>query len=102
MKNIVFWYVAQCRYFVSRRFGGTYRLHLQGRSNPRTMNQREHIAICSRWFIVTLKMEAIRSSETSANKIPTRRHIPEDGILQLQVCLGYSSHGVPVGFTARG
>jgi hypothetical protein len=25
-------------------------------------------------------MEAIRSSETSVNKIPTRRHIPEDGI----------------------
>jgi hypothetical protein len=29
----------------------------------------------------TLKMEAIRSSETSVNKIPTRRRIPEDGIL---------------------
>jgi hypothetical protein len=26
-------------------------------------------------------MEAIRSSETSVNEIPTRRHIPEDGIL---------------------
>jgi hypothetical protein len=29
----------------------------------------------------TLKMEAIRSYETSVNKISTRRHIPEDGIL---------------------
>jgi hypothetical protein len=29
----------------------------------------------------TLKMEAIRSSETSVNKIFTRRNIPEDGIL---------------------
>jgi hypothetical protein len=28
----------------------------------------------------TLKMEAIRSSETSVNKVPTPRHIPEDGI----------------------
>jgi hypothetical protein len=26
-------------------------------------------------------MKAIRSSETSVNKISTRRHIPEDGIL---------------------
>jgi hypothetical protein len=26
-------------------------------------------------------METIRSSETSVNKISTRRHIPEDGIL---------------------
>jgi hypothetical protein len=33
------------------------------------------------WIASTLKMEAIRSSETSVNKIPTRRHIPEDGIL---------------------
>jgi hypothetical protein len=33
------------------------------------------------WISYTLKMEAICSSETSANKIPTRRHIPEDGIL---------------------
>jgi hypothetical protein len=30
-KNAVFWDVAPCRSCVSRRFGGTYRLHLQGR-----------------------------------------------------------------------
>jgi hypothetical protein len=29
----------------------------------------------------TLKMEAIRSSETSVHTISTRRHIPEHGIL---------------------
>jgi hypothetical protein len=33
------------------------------------------------WIASTLKMEAIRSSETSVKK-PTRRHIPEHGILQ--------------------
>jgi hypothetical protein len=48
--------VAPCRYFVNWRFGGTYRLHLQGIRNPRVMNQREQVAIeytatCSRWFI---------------------------------------------------
>jgi hypothetical protein len=31
----------------------------------------------------TLKMEAIRSSETSVNTKPTQRHIPEDDILHL-------------------
>jgi hypothetical protein len=33
------------------------------------------------WISYTLKMEAIRSSETSVNTISTRRHIPEDDIL---------------------
>jgi hypothetical protein len=45
-----------------------YRLHLQGIRNPR--------------ISYTLKMEVIRSSETSVNKISTRCHIPEDGILR--------------------
>jgi hypothetical protein len=31
MKNAVFWDVAPCRFCVNRRFGGKYRLHLQGR-----------------------------------------------------------------------
>jgi hypothetical protein len=31
----------------------------------------------------TLKMEAIRSSETSIHTRSTRRHIPEDGVLQV-------------------
>jgi hypothetical protein len=31
MKNAVFWDVVPCRSCVNRRFGGTYRLHLQGR-----------------------------------------------------------------------
>jgi hypothetical protein len=31
MKDIVFWDVALCRSCVNGRFGGTYRLHLQGR-----------------------------------------------------------------------
>jgi hypothetical protein len=31
MKNVVFWDIVSCRYCVNRRFGGTYRLYLQGR-----------------------------------------------------------------------
>jgi hypothetical protein len=88
MKDAVFWDVDPCRYFVNRRFGGMYRLHLQGIRNPRAMNQREQVysylltLVHRSWIYYTLKMEAIRFSETSVNKIYTRRHIPEDGILQ--------------------
>jgi hypothetical protein len=52
------------------------------------MNQREQVdshlftLVHRSWISYTLKMEATRSSETSINKISTRRHISEDGILQ--------------------
>jgi hypothetical protein len=53
MKNAVFWDVAPCRYYVNRRFRGTYRLHLQGRiKNLWAMIQREQAAATwSRWFL---------------------------------------------------
>jgi hypothetical protein len=45
MKNAVFWGVAPCRCGrLNRRFGGSYRLHLQGRKNPRAKNLREQVA----------------------------------------------------------
>jgi hypothetical protein len=69
-----FWDAMPCRYCVNRRFGGTYRLNLQG---IKLREQR-----------TTLKMEAIRSSETSVYTIYTRRHIPEDGILWIFVSFG--------------
>jgi hypothetical protein len=43
-KNAVFWDVAPCRSCVNRRFGGTYRLHLQGRKI------RERGTSVSRWL----------------------------------------------------
>jgi hypothetical protein len=75
MKNAVFWDLAPCRSCLNRRFGGTYRLHLQGRKI------RERGTSVSRW----LKMETIISSETSVHTRSTRSHIPEDGILQQPV-----------------
>jgi hypothetical protein len=33
IKNAVFWDVAPCRSWVNRLFGGTYRLHLQGKKS---------------------------------------------------------------------
>jgi hypothetical protein len=59
LENAVFWDVAPCRSCVNRRFGGTYRLHLQGRKN------RERGTSASKWL------------QTRS----TRRHIPEDDIL---------------------
>jgi hypothetical protein len=40
MKKAVFWDVAPCRYCVNRRFGGTYRLHLQGRRKKNKIRKR--------------------------------------------------------------
>jgi hypothetical protein len=40
MKKAVFWDVAPCRYYVNRRFGGTYRLHLQGRRKKKKIRER--------------------------------------------------------------
>jgi hypothetical protein len=58
-KNTVFWDVTPCRSCVNRRFGGTYRLHLQGRK--------------IREQGTSVKMEAISSSETSVHTRSTRR-----------------------------
>jgi hypothetical protein len=44
MKNAVFWDMAPCSSCVNWRFGGTYRLHLQGRKIS------EQGASVSRWF----------------------------------------------------
>jgi hypothetical protein len=44
MNNAVFWDVASCKYCVNRRFGGTYRLHLQG------IRIRERGTSVSRWL----------------------------------------------------
>jgi hypothetical protein len=79
MKNAVFWDVATCRFCVNRRFGGTYRLNLEGRKN-RAKQSPAHAGF-SRADFSTLKMEAIRSSETLIHTRSTWRHIPEDSIL---------------------
>jgi hypothetical protein len=53
----------------NRRFGGTYRFHLQGQRISRARNQRE-----SRW-----QAEAISSSETSfVFQRTTPRYIPRE------------------------
>ncbi|PNF33739.1 hypothetical protein B7P43_G11226 [Cryptotermes secundus] len=47
MKKAIFLDVAPCRYCVNRRFGGTYRLHLQGKmkkeGTPQARNWCEQV-----------------------------------------------------------
>jgi hypothetical protein len=93
LKSTIFWDITSCNPLrVIRRFGGTYRLHLQGRKISRARNQRE------RWFLAqiifsTLKMEATCFSETSADtQRTTRRYIPEDGTLHNHRCENLTSY----------
>jgi hypothetical protein len=73
MKRAVFWDLAPCRYYVNRRFIGTYRLHLQGRRQEQ-IRERSSFSRCNSPLVSTLKMEAIRSSETSVNTKPNGAH----------------------------
>jgi hypothetical protein len=77
---------------VNRRFGGTYRLHLQGRRNKfskkpaRKQVPSRALVSCSA-YSSTLKMEAIFLSEMSVDsQRTTRRHIPEDDTLHNHRC----------------
>jgi hypothetical protein len=49
----------------------------------------------------TLKMEAIRSSETSVYTRSTRRHIPEDGILDTHGSKNLKTYNSNFCFTLR-
>jgi hypothetical protein len=102
MKNAVFWDVGPCSSCVNRRFGGKYRPHLHGASSQKTAffkvtAVKTYIVFfygeaTHRHIRFTLKMEAIRSSETSVLTISTRRHIPEDVILHSHRCENLKSY----------
>jgi hypothetical protein len=109
----VFWDVAPCRSCVNRRFEETSGLHLQGRKI------HERGTSMSRWLAdwansrknqlyknrgreggresglhgkSALKMEAIRSSETSIHTRCTWCNIAEDGILHSHRCENLKSY----------
>jgi hypothetical protein len=91
MKSIIFWDMTPCSPLsFNRRFGGTCRLHVQGRRKRFRKPASRRVA--SYWFAEpissTLKMEAICFSETSVEtQRTTRRHIPEDDNLQYKPSL---------------
>jgi hypothetical protein len=86
MKRFVFWDITPCSPLkVNRRFGGTCRIHLQGRRINQARNQHES---CSLAYSSTLKMEATCFSETSVDFQQTTRHyIPEDRTFQINLYL---------------
>jgi hypothetical protein len=88
MKTAVFWDVTQCGSWKNQRFGGTYRLHHQGVTNRRSKKNIEFLRSVLRLLVtandvpsspslVTLMMEAIRSSDSSVLTRATRRNAPE-------------------------
>jgi hypothetical protein len=89
MKNVVFCDVVQCGSCKNRYFVEMCRHHHQGDTNPRIKNNVSVLRLLVTANVVptfpihvTLIMEAIQSSETTALTRATRRNIPEDGILQ--------------------
>jgi hypothetical protein len=82
MKNAVFRGVTPCGFVINRSFGGTCRLCLQDRRN--NVNE-EKCRLLQSVISSTLNMEETRSSETSVYNKPTRRHIPNDGIIKVIV-----------------
>ena len=88
------WDVTQCRFVVSyRRFGTTYRFHLQGSRNPRTMPGT--LRQWNGWWLFLsillgrlawpLKMAPIRCPETSVTNYQSTLHnIPEEWRSYLQ------------------
>jgi hypothetical protein len=75
---IIFWEMTPCGSYKNRHFGGSYRLHLKKTSTSRCLYKslQLHSVTCS--HSCTLKMEAIRSFETSVLVRATRCHLPED------------------------
>jgi hypothetical protein len=89
IKSTIFWDITPCSALkVNRRFGGTCRLHFQGRRIGRVRNQRG-----SKWQASTLKMGLICPTETSADfQRTTRRYIPGDNTLHNHRCESLKSY----------
>jgi hypothetical protein len=105
-KNAIFWDVAPCRSCERiasniqgrkiRERGTSVR---DGKQTGPPVENTQLVAVCypphtasSLADFSTLKMEAIRSSETSVHTRSTRRHIPEDGILHSHCCENLKSY----------
>jgi hypothetical protein len=78
MKRIIFWDITPCSLLsVNQCFGGTYRLHLQGRRNKFSKKQANK-QVLAELISSTMKMKAICSSETTVDtQLTTGRYILE-------------------------
>jgi hypothetical protein len=112
MKNSVFWDVMPCCSCKNRRFGGRYRLpsssgdkNRRARKDVNVNEQPKHAAkkyyvlrlpvsanvVPTSPILVTLKVEAIHSSEALVLTGPTQCKIPEDGFFQFLFALELNS-----------
>jgi hypothetical protein len=97
MMIIIFWEMTPCGSYKNRRFGGSYRLHLQGArvragySASLCLYRSLQLRSVTRSHSCILKMEAIRSSETSVLIRATRCHLPEDDNYQQLIFSSFSS-----------
>jgi hypothetical protein len=110
VKSSIFWGIMLCSPLkIDRRFGGTYRLFLQGRRISQRGNQNVvNVALLATCFTLlsclsyssTLKMEALCSSETSIEfQRTTWRYIREERTLYNHRCENLNScYGVGLGF----
>jgi hypothetical protein len=80
MKNAVLWDVISSCPCNNRCFGRIYYIHHQDDKNLLLVSDN---VVPSTLNLVTLTLEAIRSSETLVLTRATRHHIPEDGILNI-------------------
>jgi hypothetical protein len=80
MKNAVFWDVTHCDFCKNRRFREMYSFDHHGDRNRRARNFYTANTAPNSPILVTLMMEAIRSSETSVLIRSTQHHILVDGI----------------------
>jgi hypothetical protein len=82
MMIIIFWEMTPCGSYKNRRFGGSYSLHLQGArvraGHSLCLYKSLQLRSVTCLHSCTLKMETIRSSETSVLIRVTRCHLPED------------------------
>jgi hypothetical protein len=101
LSTVTVWDITPCSPLnVNRRFGGTYRLHLQDRKN-KLSKSFVHAGFLLGLFS-TLKMEAICSSETSVDvQRTTRRYIPEDSTLHDHRCENLKSNMETISFQKR-
>jgi cytochrome c oxidase assembly factor CtaG len=83
MKNAIFRDVMPCGSCKNRHFGGSWFLHQQGDKNRLQVTTN----VPSSLILVTLMMQALRSSKRSVLTRVTRHNIPEDSILQFITCL---------------
>jgi hypothetical protein len=89
MKSSIFCDITQCSSLQANRcFGGTHRLHIQGRRISQARNQHEskcqsELVSCLVYFS-TLNIDATYSCETSVDFVRTaRRYIAEDRTFQM-------------------